>query len=128
MGAVASVGIEILPLIAGHIALPPLSYVARSELPPVQVLKDIYEMLPNGVESWKWMANNMFLCNEWVQETPLCWISHIFIHGDYSHMIGNVISLLFAAAGARQNASLEWVYFVFFAGGMASVIPSVVRL
>ena len=128
MGGLVSLGIELSPLIAGHVILPPLSYLARSEYPPLDALKDIYGMLPYGVESWKWMSDHMFLCNSWVQDSPLCWISHIFIHGDYAHMMGNMTALLFAAAGARNNSPLEWVYFVFFAGGMASVVPSFVSI
>lgn len=118
--------LQISPLIIGHLIIPPLSYLSY-EIPPAEVA-GIFEFIysyvtPTEVKSWSWMKSHLLISNDSDQDFKR-YFWHLFIHGDYDHLMGNMLSMIFSSDKCLRYTNIAWVYAIFIGGGVVSAIPS----
>lgn len=116
-------GISVFPLVAAHLLYPPLSTLQGYERVP-SVLAGLYSLLPREILRSSFISQYMLLENTWHQEKFVAWISHLFIHGSYSHLINNICGIIAAATPIRQRLGTTAIYVAFFGGGICAALPS----
>ena len=118
----------ILPIAAGHLAVPPLSVFEGREYPLVEFLGLLYDLWPRGVLTHKnvlsWMVKDSDPSSTVVSSRL---ITHIFVHADYSHLLNNLQSALQCGGAVYSELGCADMYFVFFGGGAAAALPTLLK-
>ena len=116
-------GVSVLPLIAAHLLYPPLSYIHRLE-GTHELLAELYKLYPIKYLKRSFISSFMLRPNSWKQDSPFAWVSHLFIHGSYGHLLGNLQGLWSSAVPIYKRLGAPAVYFAFFGGGIFAALPS----
>jgi hypothetical protein len=117
-----------LPLLIGHVIVPPLSSF-KFESPPLIldsffniVYTIIDEIYPNTLLSEKFV--NSLILDQRALPDDKTWITHLFVHGDYNHLIGNLSAALQFGYPIYKEFGSEGLYILFLFGGVFASIPS----
>lgn len=114
------------PLALGHLAVPPLSVFDGRELPPFPLLELLYDLWPAGYLS---RQNIMALTVSGdAKELHRRNFTYIFVHADYSHLFGNLLSAFQCGFAVFQELGAQEMYLVFFGGGAAASVPSILKI
>lgn len=116
-------GVAVLPLVAAHLLYPPLSYIHRLE-GTNELLAELYNLYPIKYLKRSFISSFMLRPNSWEQDSPFAWVSHLFIHGSYGHLLGNLHGLWSSAAPIYKRLGAPAVYIAFFGGGIFAALPS----
>jgi membrane associated rhomboid family serine protease len=114
------------PLWIGQLLIPPLSYFSgleRSEL-----FNALYELTPSEYLSlWNVQALTFDPKEVTNPKKFYTWISYMFVHGDYSHLINNLQGFLLCGHSVHQDLGHVWFYSIFLGSGVAAMYPSPLR-
>jgi membrane associated rhomboid family serine protease len=116
--AVAASGI-----ILSHVLLPPLSYFSGERLEDgfQDIFEAIYSLTP---EEWSRARFLNSLCLDTNDKFGLPYLTHMFVHGSYSHMLTNLNGALTLGLPVFREFGLEGLYIVFLGGGILASIPT----
>lgn len=121
-------GLAILPLVSAHLLVPPLSYFLgeRLNLSPalMEVLDEYYMRRFSYARVRELMLDQSSSATD---SEPLCWITYMFVHGDYKHLLNNLQSLVSVGLPVYRHLGAFGLYTVFLAGGIAAPYPSSLR-
>ena len=121
--------VAIAPLVIAHIILPPLSYyeiIPEKMSPEIQQLFDMmYSFLPERFLSERFVESLLF---DDEQKHMVTYLTHIFIHGSYSHMFNNLVGTILFGLPVYNEYSTFGLYFVFLSGGIFAAMPSFLKI
>jgi membrane associated rhomboid family serine protease len=66
----------------------------------------------------------MLRSNDWNQDDPMAWVTHMFIHGNYNHLFTNLVGMWTSAVPIYTQLGGWALYFAFFGGGIFAALPS----
>ncbi len=133
-----ALALDLLPLLAGLLVVPPLAPSARSlSYLPVELQEFI---LAWHRRSLHWLrracatllrhpirdGRDLVFSQQQVERKGRWWsvVTHLFVHADYGHLASNLLGLFFAAAGPRRDFGAATAYGVFFGGGVFAAATS----
>ena len=123
------------PLAFGHLIIPPISRVRgffqRRELNEAgeQIFQAIYDYFtPKELWSMKNLKALMLDPDNMEGERMVTLLTHMFVHGDYHHLLGNLSTLFFCGHRVQQAFNTIGLYGIFFLSGMACQVPSPIRV
>lgn len=127
-------GFAIAPIVFGHLIVPPLSFTeyGLTEIADGNlriIFSTIYEYFTPSVCFTRDFCNNLVLIrwrNEHIslKDFKTGWITHIFIHSNYAHLIGNLSHLVLHGHQVYREIGLAGLYALFIGGGIVSATPS----
>ena len=115
------------PLIVGQLLIPPLSYFGRKEiLPPAleEFLDLLYNFLPDEFRNQSFIQSLGLHVNTTFDKQQYRWISHMFVHGTYSHLFNNLLALIQLGYPIYLEYGVVGLYGIFFFGGISAALPS----
>lgn len=120
-----------LPILGSHVVIPPISYLSGFEQPPemIQVLfYRLYEIVPPQFLNIRYVLS-LSLVNPKIADfssvhIPMQYVTYMFVHQSYDHMIGNLINAAFSAPDIINDIGPLGLYLAYLIGGVVSVIPS----
>mmetsp|Transcript_597 Transcript_597/g.997 ORF Transcript_597/g.997 Transcript_597/m.997 type:complete len:275 (+) Transcript_597:74-898(+) len=120
--------VSISPLVCAHVALPPLSYFSGQICRYQEIFDFIYMNItpkmcidPSFVRSLMLDHKNVKVDQQWK------WLSYMFVHSSYQHLLMNLRALCFSGFSVYKRLGVRGFYTVFFASGVASMLPSSLR-
>lgn len=118
--------ISVLPIAAVHLALPPISYFRGERLSnsEIQELLELvfYSSIPEELFSENYISHLTYDSAGKIINSSL--LSHLFVHIDYKHMIGNLSAALQFAHPIYREFGGIGLYILFFSGGVLASIPT----
>ena len=114
-----------LPLVVAHFVVPPLSYFIGDHLPLITKLTDEYytkNYTPFRVRSL--MLDPKL---DTVGEKLLHWITYMFVHANYNHLLNNIQGMISAGVPVYAHVGASGLYLVFFVGGLVTPMPTSIR-
>ena len=121
---VLSYASALVPIVGGHIIIPPLSHYRGQEKNSSNIWQ--YDITPAKFQpKMKNFYNALTL--GFRDSTPLlCYrrLTYIFVHDNNSHLKGNLVSLVYAGYPVYKHLGAVGFYMTFILGGMAASIPS----
>ena len=70
-------------------------------------------------------VNNLLLDVTDLSKTPPWqWITHIFVHMDYNHLLNNLSAVIQISRSIYQEFGGNGLYLTFFLGGVLASVPS----
>lgn len=115
------------PIAIGHCAVPPLSVFEGKEDTLNEFFMLLYEAWPKGMLSKQRVLSWTISSADRGQLTSRHF-SHVFVHANYQHMLGNLLSALQCGYAVFDELGTADMYFVFFGGGAAAALPSLLKL
>ena len=122
--------VTILPLIAAHLCVVPLSSDSE-ELPQfmVNLFHEIYKNIPRHMLTRNFVYSLALLMNEKnpsiVDSEWYTFITHMFVHTNYQHMFSNLKGLVMCGTPTFTEFGPFGVYGIFLCGGVFSSMPSI---
>jgi membrane associated rhomboid family serine protease len=113
------------PLALGHLAVPPLSVFDGRE-PPSPLLEFLYDLWPAGTLSRHYILS--LTVSGDAKELHRCNFTYMFVHADYSHLVGNLLSAFQCGFAVFQELGAQELYLVFLGGGAAASLPSILKI
>ena len=116
----------VMPIAAAHLAIPPISFFRGERLGDVQLqtLFDfIYSMIPEDLLSAYFVQSLMYDSANWPNIDSTI-ITHMFVHGNYEHLLGNLSAALQGSFPIYQEFGALGLYFLFISGGTIASFPS----
>ena len=119
-----------LPLVLGHIVVPPLSYFSGDRVYIGEQMTDIfseliYPLMPPQLLRASYVKSLMHDTNDSVFSSSI--ITNLFVHGSYRHMFSNLTAMVTFGLPVYNEFGSNGLYFVFLAGGMFASFPSFLR-
>lgn len=89
---------------------------------PIELFELVYNLLPDKFLSYNYISSLALIhdYNGWNNG----WITSLFIHGDYTHLLNNLTAAFQLGYAAYANYGSFGLYSLFIFGGIASSIPS----
>ena len=97
-----------IPMILGHLAIPPLSFIYSSEdMPPklAPFLHFIYSLTPSEFMDKDFVDNLLLRTDTKIFEAKISRVTHIFVHVSYEHVLSNMS----AAVSTFFSMILQWL-------------------
>eukprot|EP01038_Epipyxis_sp_PR26KG_P004437 gene4437-6276_t len=128
--------IAILPLILGHVCIPPLSYfdvfpsklsknTKKSELE--SLFQIVYDIVPKSFTEYSFV-NSLVISRK--ENTPFVLdyriFTNIFVHGDYNHLLNNLISTILIGYSVWYAEGSLALNFMYVAGGAMASLPFII--
>ena len=114
------------PIAAAHLAIPPISFFRGERLGDVQLqtfFDFIYSMFPGNLLSAHFVQSLMYNSAKWPNIDSTI-ITHMFVHGNYEHLLGNLSAALHGSYPIYQEFGALGLYFLFISGGTIASFPS----
>lgn len=116
--------LSISPIILGHLIVPPLSFFTGNESPP----KEVYEfyvkyIIPDFLLDFNFVYS-LLIDSDINKRQIEQWLSYMFVHGNYLHMVSNLINAIHHGYLVYCEFGLLGFYVCFIFGGICAVIPS----
>ena len=126
----------ISPLIVGHLIFPPLSQfnpLTRKNDNPPELFRNVFSLVRDL--SPRLFTNEEFILsllfekknNQFIDDPDHYLnhriITHMFLHNNYSHLIGNLLTMVFAGQPVYEELGGLQYYLIFLGGGVASSLP-----
>jgi membrane associated rhomboid family serine protease len=112
----ASYSWAMLPIVLGHVVIPPLYYF-RGQRPPHEIFPVIYACLPRFMVSEEFVVSlALNLTKSGYQ--PYQWLTHIFVHADYPHLLNNLMAACTLSGPVFKEFGAQGLYFLFLSGGL----------
>ena len=127
VGAMDAFLLTFAPIAVGHCAVPPLSVFEGKEEPLNDFFMLLYEAWPMGMLTKQRVLSWTISSADRGQLTSRHF-SHVFVHANYQHMLGNLVSALQCGYAVFDELGVADMYFVFFGGGAAAALPSLLKL
>eukprot|EP01041_Mallomonas_annulata_P009839 gene9839-20461_t len=109
-----------LPIIIGHLALPPLSYYSGSEGSLWQ------EFVPDLLPSEEIMKSLSFDFQSFDLSHPQwTWITHLFVHADYGHLFNNLTAAIQFGLPVYKMFGATGMNILFIGGGVFASFPTI---
>eukprot|EP01036_Dinobryon_divergens_P027881 gene27882-36735_t len=120
----------IFPIALLHLLIPPVSYfrIGNSEfenLPPVaqEVLRMLYSHIPTEWFNLKSLKSLMFDEGKHSKIITHQWITSLFVHADYGHLLANLSQTIFAGYRVHCNLGSSFAPFIYLLGGIGAHAP-----
>ena len=120
----------IFPIALLHLLIPPVSYfrIGNSEfenLPPVaqEVLRMLYSHIPTEWFNLKSLKSLMFDEGKHSKIITHQWITSLFVHADYGHLLANLSQTIFAGYRVHCNLGSSFAPFIYLIGGIGAHAP-----
>eukprot|EP00981_Chlorochromonas_danica_P006598 scaffold1438_cov173-Ochromonas_danica.AAC.3 len=111
---------SILPLVAGHLCVPPLScFQFVAEAPPVDLMEFfhfLYRQLPPQLLDGRFVQSLMLDKDD--KSINITLLTHLFVHSSYSHLLGNLSQLVLLGWPVFKQFGGVGVYFMVLVGGI----------
>lgn len=111
---------SILPLVAGHLCIPPLScFQFVAEAPPVDLIEFfhfLYRQLPQQLLDGRFVQSLMLDKDD--KSINITLLTHLFVHSSYSHLLGNLSQLVLLGWPVFKHFGSVGVYFMVLVGGI----------
>ena len=118
--------IAVMPLAAAHVLIPPLSmFEMVHDAPPEElqvILRSIYRIAPSFVFDRNFVFS-LLLDSKNAGKPHWTMLSHIFVHRNYSHLIGNLSWTLMLGYPVFQNYGSIPMYLTYLIGGAFASVP-----
>ena len=115
-----------IPIAAAHIAIPPLSFFGGERLEDTlqqNFLDFVYSIVPVEIMSFFYVRSLMYNTADWPNITSTI-ITHMFVHADYKHLIGNLNAAFQIAFPVFDQFGAGGLYLLFISGGAIASFPS----
>jgi membrane associated rhomboid family serine protease len=122
--------LAIFPLILSKLVIPPLSYLRGIEDAPhilAPILEAIYLQTPLKFRSEGFVNSLALIYDRNLYKLPFLeagWLSHLFVHANYRHLLMNLVSLYIQGRQIYYNHGTNGLYYLYFLGGVVASIPS----
>ena len=115
-----------LPIVAAHVAIPPMSFF-RGERLSNALLQDIfsyiYSLTPQQLLSADYVRSLLYNSADWPNIKSTI-VTHMFVHNDYQHLLGNLNAAFQASFPIYAEFGAVGLYFLFISGGAIASFPS----
>jgi membrane associated rhomboid family serine protease len=122
--------LSILPIALFHLIIPPVSYfrIGNSEfenLAPIaqEVLRMLYSHIPTEWFNLKFLKSLMFDEGKHSKIITHQWITSLFVHADYGHLLANLSQTIIAGYKVHCNVGSNFVPLIYFLGGIGAHAP-----
>ena len=115
-----------IPIAAAHIAIPPMSYFNGERLSNAVLqnfLDYVYSLVPKELLTSDYVRSLTYNSAHWPNIDSTI-ITHLFVHGNYEHLFGNLNAALHASFPIYQEFGALGLYFLFISGGAIAAFPS----
>ena len=116
--------ITLSPIIIAHVAVPPMSYFRGERVTNVGLngfLHFLYSLLPENCFHQELISSLIRDTNAGLDSTV---ISHLFVHGDYSHLFGNLMGVIQVGHPIYREFGTAGLYALFLSGGAIASLPT----
>ena len=130
--------ISLIPLLLGHLVIPPLSLLDGSDrlsnydVVFANFVAEIYRLVPNKFLSYKYV--NSLCCDMKeiakynVLDISRIWnstlVTYMFVHADFNHVFGNMLGLIASSKPVYDELGQFGLYSLFLVGGIGAILPS----
>lgn len=111
------------PVVLCHICIPPQSYIVGIEQAP-ELLELFYHFLPHQFFQKRFYDS---LVLDYKDPSPHTWLTHIFLHSDYSHMLHNLEAAVLYGYPVYCEYGAGGLLVSFLCGGVIASIPSYIH-
>lgn len=121
---------SIFPIALLHILIPPASYfmIGNPDFENLQpfaqdVLRMLYSHIPIDWFNLKFLKSLMFDEEKHSKIVTHQWITSVFVHADYRHLLANLSQTIVAGYGVHRNIGSNFIPLIYFLGGIGAHAP-----
>lgn len=120
----------VLPLVAAHLIVPPLSYFSTLGWVMERNSSGWFRDLHRFHDTMRWTEDSVrsLLVREGDFSRPANLLTYNFVHNSYDHMSDNLLGLLLASYDVYEELGPEGFYMLFFAGGIFAALPTTMKV
>jgi membrane associated rhomboid family serine protease len=124
LSGMLSYGKAVAPIVLSHVLVPPLSYF-RGERPPFPWFYTLYTVSPDILVNERTVKSMTLHLSKTGQGYHIYqWITHMFVHTDYQHLLSNLSAALSVAYPAYREFGLTGLYTLYLSGGLIASMQS----
>lgn len=117
-----------LPIAVAHVCLPPLClFSGKIDLKSDELkflFELIYSLMPSDIITPEFMETLILDVSSKNQSPFFTWVTHLFVHANYAHMLNNLTAALQFGFPVYQVFGSNGMYALFICGGAISSYPS----
>mmetsp|Transcript_5287 Transcript_5287/g.5430 ORF Transcript_5287/g.5430 Transcript_5287/m.5430 type:complete len:345 (+) Transcript_5287:134-1168(+) len=114
-----------IPLIIGHLIIPPLSYFEHGQTPH-PLFDMLYDSMPANFHDISFINSLILNIRSAKLHGPdLTIFTYMFVHADYNHLLNNLSACIQLGLPIYKELGADGLYSLFLFGGAFSVLPSI---